>query len=159
MKQTRGDIEEAQNLAEKEPEKTRQMNKKLSALLEEMKASYPHYNPSYSGPLPHKDSVPTIKEVTEQDRKVRVLCQNNGSQIREVHLIYTQNGGDRYEEWFRRIMKPAGEGSYTARLPKGTTQYFVDVIDENQFLVSYPSLKDFKLNRDEYTKFALSPKE
>ena len=156
-KQMRVDIEEANNLAEAYPKKTEEMNAKLTILLEGMKASYPRYNPNFPGNLPHKDSVPIIKDVTERDGKVSVLCQENGATIDQVQLIYTRNGGDRYEEWFRRIMKPSGEGSYSTRLPKGTTHFFVDVIDENQFLVSYPSLKNFKQNRDDYTKFALSP--
>ena len=158
-KKVRVDIEEANNLADLKAEKTQEMNKKLSAILEEMKASYPHYSPDYRDALPHKDEVPVIQEVLEEKGEIRVLCENKGAQVAQVNLIYTLNGGDSYEEWFREKMEPSEEGLYSASLPKGTTHYFVDVIDENNFLVSYPSLKDYNRKGDDYTKFALKAKD
>ena len=43
--QKRVDIGEAANLATKMPEKTEAMNRRLTEMLTEMKASYPYYNP------------------------------------------------------------------------------------------------------------------
>jgi ribulose-5-phosphate 4-epimerase/fuculose-1-phosphate aldolase len=45
-KQLRGDIEEAKNLADAMPEKTAALNRKLTEVLTEMKASYPYNNPN-----------------------------------------------------------------------------------------------------------------
>ena len=55
-------------------------------------------------------------------------------------LIYTLNGGERYEEWFRVPAKLASKDRVTVELPEGTTHYFLNVIDENNFLVSYPKV-------------------
>ena len=39
------------------PEKTAAMNQQLTDILTEMKASYPYYNPNFSGDLPGKEKV------------------------------------------------------------------------------------------------------
>ena len=51
-RQARGDIEEAKNLAAIMPEKTEAMNRRLTEMLTEMKASYPYYNPACRSSIP-----------------------------------------------------------------------------------------------------------
>jgi len=53
-------------------------------------------------------------------------------------LIYTLGGGQRDEEWFRASATLQPGDDVTAELPSGTTHYFLNLIDENQFLRSYP---------------------
>jgi hypothetical protein len=155
--QKRADIEEARNQADMMPEKTRELNQKLSELLIEMDASYPAYNPDFRLELPNKESVPVVTGIQEQDGKIRVSYRENGAGVRRAHLIYTLNGGEEDEEWSRAPMELAGESSFTVKAPEGTTHYFINLIDQNQFLVSHPSLKGFKRGKTPYTQFALQP--
>ena len=55
--QKRVDIEESNNLAASMPEKARELNQKLTQILEGMQASYPHYNPGFAGKLANKAKV------------------------------------------------------------------------------------------------------
>ena len=135
----RVDIEEAKNLIESMPDKAREMNEKLTAALTEMKATPPYYNPDCTTPLPKQEKVPTILTHQRTENTVTLTFQEHGAKVTQAHLIHTLNGGDRYEEWFRT---PASiEGSkVTAKLPKGTTHYYLNLVDENQFLRSYPEV-------------------
>ncbi|MEC5128763.1 sulfatase-like hydrolase/transferase [Verrucomicrobiales bacterium BCK34] len=138
--QIRVDIEEAENLADEMPERTREMNNHLTAILDEMEASYPYYNPAAPAPLPNKDKVPAVTSGTRDGQAVTFTYEENGAKVAHADLIYTLNGGERYEEWFRMPAKLTGEGRVTAELPKGTTHYYLNLIDENQFLRSYPEV-------------------
>jgi len=116
-----------------------QMNAQLTAALTEMKASFPYYNADCATPLPNQEMVCTILTHQLHDQTATFTFQENGAKVVQADLIYTLNGGDRYEEWFRT---PASiEGSkVTAKLPKGTTHYYLNLVDENQFLRSYPEV-------------------
>lgn len=157
-KQVRVDIEEAKNLAKKKPEKVKEMDAKLTEILTEMKASYPYRNPHYSGVLEGKDDVCTVISHVLTGQQVNVVYQENGAKLRRANLLYTLNSGDRYEEWFRVPAKLIGEDQVVATLPKGTTHYVINLIDENNFLISYPDLPDEKaLKKTEktYSDYAL----
>ena len=154
-KQERVDIEEMNNIASDHPEKTQQLNRQLTQLLTAMDASYPSYNPDTMVDLPYKKRIPTVTAVKEHAGTVHVTYQENGAEVVRSQLIYTPNADHRYEEWFRVVMEPAGKGAFTIPLPEGATHYFVNLIDENQFLVSYPSLKDYKSGKTTYPQFAL----
>ncbi len=157
-KHARTDIEEAHNLAEVMPEKAAELERKLTEMLTEMKASYPSYNPNYVGELPHKGSIPKVLEVTESDRTITVTYQENGAKVEVAHLIYTPNAGDQYEEWFRAEMESSGPDTFTVELPKDATHYIVNLIDENQFLVSYPSPTKHTGRRFDWKTIALESK-
>jgi arylsulfatase A-like enzyme len=144
--QNRGDIEEANNLADSMPEKAQALNAKLSEILTEMKASYPYYNPDFKHPLPNKDKVCTIKLHTQVGDRVEFTYQENGSKVVRANLIYTLNGGTRYEEWFRQPADLLGASKVSAQLPAGTTHYFINLIDEHNFLQSYPKVMDMRGN-------------
>jgi len=58
-------------------------------------------------------------------------------------LIYTLNGGNRYEEWDRLKAGKKNNREIRFTLPSGTTHYFLNLIDENNFLVSYPATPDY----------------
>ena len=57
------------------------------------------------------------------------------------HLLYTLNGGEKSEEWYRAPAKVKGN-RLEAKLPKGASHYVFNLIDENNFLVSYPQMVD-----------------
>jgi arylsulfatase A-like enzyme len=136
----RVDIEEAKNLADAMPDRAAKMNARLTEILTGMKASYPCYSPDYPLPLPNKEKVCIVLSHTRKGQQVDFTYQENGAKVTRVDLIYTLNGNQRYEEWYRTSAALTGNGKATARLPPGTTHYFLNLIDENQFLRSYPEV-------------------
>ena len=136
----RVDFEEAKNLAESKPELTQSMNKKLTTVLAEMRASYPYFNPACATPLPNQDKVCTVDSHQRQGRRVSVTYKENGARVTSADLIYTFNGGEQYEEWFRMPGTLTAKNTVIAELPEGTTHYYLNLIDENQFLRSYPEV-------------------
>jgi hypothetical protein len=143
-KQERVDIEEAKNLADSMPGKAQQMNRRLTEILTEMKASYPYYNPYYSKPLPNKEKVCVVLSHTQKGDTVKVAYQERGAKVVHADLIYTLNGGERYEEWYRAPADLLPGMKASVKLPEGTTHYFINLIDENNFLRSYPEVLDEK---------------
>lgn len=155
----RVDIEEANNLATSYPEKTKGMNKQLTSILTEMNASYPSYNPYYKKDMEHKETVPTILSASKENNLVTFKYQENGAKVVKANLIYTTNGGHRYEEWFKTEAKINTNGTITVSLPKETTHYIINVIDTHNFLVSYPEIppiKSLKKTKKKYSNYAIS---
>jgi len=140
-KQIRSDIEESKNLAASMPEKARTMNDELAKRLTEMKASYPYYNPHCKHPLANKEKVPSVLSLKQNGDIVEFNYQENGAKVDRAQLIYTTNGGEFQEEWSRIPAKLSGEGKISATLPAGTTHYVINLIDQNNFLVSYPDVE------------------
>ncbi|VGO18318.1 sulfatase-like hydrolase/transferase [Pontiella sulfatireligans] len=149
-KQERVDIEEAKNLAAAMPEKTQAMNRKLTDMLTEMKASYPFYNPDFRGDLPNKEKACSVLSHQQNKDEVEFAVQENGAKVVRADLIYTLNGGDRYEEWFRAPATVLSGATVSAELPEGTTHYYINVIDENNFMRSYP-----EVGKKPYSKTAI----
>jgi arylsulfatase A-like enzyme len=139
-KQFRIDIEEFRNLADEMPAKTAQMNQRLTELLTEMKASYPYYNPHFKGELPNKEKVCSILSHRQFGNIAEFKYQENGAKVVRANLIYTLNGGQRYEEWYRVEAELTAGMKVRAQIPEGTTHYFINLIDENNFLRSYPEI-------------------
>ncbi|WP_179319177.1 sulfatase [Winogradskyella helgolandensis] len=157
----RVDIEEVNNLASSYPEKTKEMNAQLTSVLTEMKASYPSYNPYNKSAMEHKETIPTVLSASKDHNQVTFKYKENGVEAIKADLIYTTNGGHRYEEWFKTDAKINADGTITANLPKGTTHYIINVIDANNFLVSYPempTIKFLKKEKKKYSSYALSSK-
>jgi len=153
-KSVRVDIEEANNLAKKMPDLTRKLNEKLTEQLSEMKASYPVYNPSYSGKLPNKETIPTVNSNTKEGSKVSFSYTENGAKVVEANLLYTLNGGEKEEEWFRVSVDLSTKNMASAMLPVGTTHYVINLIDEHNYLVSYPEMKDGKTIKKSKRKYS-----
>ncbi|MEC7717271.1 MAG: sulfatase [Planctomycetota bacterium] len=149
----RVDIEEAVNLAENDPQRARHMNQQLSRILNEMDASYPYYNAACRLVGDEKKRVPLPLSHEIQNGRATIRFRENGSKVVRADLIYTRNGGERYEEWFRG---EAGleEGRATANVPDDATHIIFNLIDENQFLVSYPPLPDEIRLRESKTRFS-----
>jgi len=141
-RQVRVDLEEADNLASTDPKRAAAMNARMTELLEEMAASYPYNNPAFRGAGPEARKVPEVIEGTQQGDTVIFHYREHGAHVRLAQLIYTRNGGKKHEEWFREPATLAADGTVTARIPAGTTHYILNLIDENNFLVSYPKVPD-----------------
>ena len=70
-------------------------------------------------------------------------------------------GGKKYEEWYRIKGKEKIKGTISFKLPEGSTHYYLNLIDENNFLVSYPETPDYsKLGKtkEKFAKFAITRK-
>ena len=159
-KSDRVDIEEANDLAAEKPELVSKLSKKMTEQLTEMKASYPYYNPYFKGEIPNKSTVPTVQSNKQDGNKVIFSYTENGAKVVQAHLLYTLNGGDKPEEWFRIDADLTGNNTAEAMLPEGTTHYLINLIDENSFLVSYPQMKDskeLKKSQGKYSDDALTP--
>jgi len=145
---SRGDLEEANNLAATHPELTKELNQILDDRLSEMDASFPMLNPKKSSKPAGWDGAPTPTKHSVSDRHAVLTYQNNGSKVVKAHLVYSLNGGKRYEEWFRNDAEIiADKHKVRALIPEGATHYFFNLIDENHFFVGYPTItrsKDHK---------------
>jgi uncharacterized sulfatase len=147
-KSIRVDIEEAKNLlalhslgdggADTFHKKAQEMNNRLTEILTGMKASYPYYNPHYIHALPNKEKVCTVVSHERKGREAAFVYEENGAKVIRADLIYTLNGGHKSEEFFRAPASLLPGMKVSATLPEGTTHYFINLIDENNFLVSYP---------------------
>jgi len=154
---TRVDIEESKNLATEMPEKVKEMAALLHESLAEMKASKPYYNPNAPGKLPHKEKTPIALKLSQSGNTAKLTYKENGAKVVRADLIYTLNAGHKYEEWFRQQATINQDGKVvTAELPKGTTHYFINLIDENNYLVSHPKIDDVKTRGDKQpSKYAI----
>jgi arylsulfatase A-like enzyme len=133
----RVDVEEAKNLAAEMPEKAKEMNLLLEKRLENLDARYPFLNPSSKKALPNKGKVPTVVKNGVDGDKVWLEYKNNGAKVVKAELIYTKNGGIPGEIWFPVDMKLT-KNKVCVTLPKGTTHYVFNLVDENNFLIGYP---------------------
>lgn len=138
--QKRVDIEEANNLASAMPEKTEKMNKMLTSILSEMDASYPYFNPACGALIPNKENVPVVSGHSIKGQSIEFLFEEKGAKVARAYLIYTLNGGDPYEEWMRIPASLSSAGKVVADIPEGATHLYLNLIDENQFLRSYPEV-------------------
>jgi len=85
---------------------------------------------------------------------VTLLFESNGAKVVRANLLVTDNGGARYEEWDRLPATVQADGKVTAELLENTTHYVFNLIDENQFLVSYPDLPGQGTVRKENKKYS-----
>jgi len=158
-RQVRVDIEEANNLAASDPERTRSMNARLTRILEEMKASYPYNNPAFRGVGPKGKLVPAVSSHEQDGQNVTFTFQQHGAKVVRADLIYSLNGNGRNEEWFRQTATLSGDNTIIADLPTGATHYIINLIDENNFLVSYPDVPGAnQLSRtgEKYAKYSIA---
>lgn len=140
----RVDIEESKNLALAKPELVKAMNLKLEALLSEMKASFPYYNRDYKEGLPAKKEVPKVQSYELEGNVLTISFKEKKAKVKQVSLIYsTQDKGIGYQEWFLKEMKIEADKA-SVQLPKGTKYFYVNLIDQNNFLVSYPKIPGSK---------------
>ena len=138
----RVDIEESKNLIDSLPEKARELNVRLTEMLTEMNATYPSYNPHYSAKLDHKDKVPVVTAYNQNGQTVEFSYKKKGARVMEANLIYTTTGNKAPTEWFCEPAKLLPGRKVAVTLPAGTTHYFINLIDENNFLVCYPDLPE-----------------
>jgi arylsulfatase A-like enzyme len=147
-KSARVDIEEAKNLAGEMPEKAAAMNARLTEILTEMKASLPYCNPNCKFPLPNQKKVPAVTGHTVEGHTVTATYQENGARVVRADLIYAiaipGKRGEESQEWFRAFAE-IDNGQLKGTLPPEATHAFINLIDENHFMVSDPNPAAFPL--------------
>jgi hypothetical protein len=134
------DIEEMDNLAASMPEKAEELDALLQNHLDEMQASPPYLSPSSRTKLFGKDQIPTALKHSQKEGRVSFRFRENGAKVVIAHLLYADNGGDRYEEWYRVDARVVDGNPVVADLPAGATHYVFNLIDENHYLVSYAEM-------------------
>ncbi|MDA9858805.1 sulfatase [Rubripirellula sp.] len=160
-KQVRVDIEESKNLAKSDSQRARSMNDHLTQVLQEMKASYPYNNPAFRNAGPNAKKTPTVATHSQNGNLVTFTYALHGAQVVRANLIYSTNGNGRHEEWFRASAELSSDHTITTDLPPGTTHYFINLIDENNFLVSYPDVpggNHFNRTKEKFAKYAVPAK-
>ena len=158
-KPVRVDIEEANNLVTTMPDKANLLNKLLSQGLSEMNASFPYYNPRAGRIGKEKKLIPSVTSHQIASNLVKFKFSENGAKVIRGDLIYTPNGGVKYEEWYRIKGGNQNGNEISFDIPEGATHYFLNLIDENNFLVSYPQTPDYSelsKTKDKFAKYALS---
>jgi hypothetical protein len=154
----RVDIEESKNLAKEFRDKAKTMNQQLQSELLAMDASFPYKNPYYNPPFPNTKEVPQPTAQGQTGSEVWMSYQNKGNSVDKAYLMYTLNGGDKYEEWFR-MEATVESDKITAKLPKGSTHYLFNLIDDKNFLISYPRMGQMRqFNKGNYSTKAFKVK-
>ena len=143
-KQVRGDIEEAHDLAAQMPEKTAELDALLSSRIKEMGGRIPYGNPTSTANLPDKDKAPEILKHVQKANAVGIYYRNNGADLAYADLIYSPNNG---KEWLRVSGEPIAGDRVLFELPEGTTHYFVNLVDANNFIAIYPSIDRPKMKQ------------
>jgi arylsulfatase A-like enzyme len=141
-KSARLDIEEAKNLAAEQPDKAAELDTRLTEILTEMKASLPYWNPSCKSPVPNHNKVPAVTGHKVDDHTVTATFKENGARVVRADLIYAISApgkrGQASQEWFRAFAE-IENGQLKGTLPPEATHTYINLIDENNFMVSYPN--------------------
>ncbi|CAA6676246.1 MULTISPECIES: sulfatase [unclassified Lentimonas] len=135
----RVDIEEVNDQWDSNTAKTTELADELDAWLTEVGANIPSYNPNCTTPLPNQEFVPAVIATGGSGSLVFVEYETDKAAMARVDLLYTLNGGSG-EVWFRLPATITELGHAEATVPEGTTHYVFNLIDENDFLVSYPDV-------------------
>jgi uncharacterized sulfatase len=151
----RVDIEEAKNLASEIPEKAAAMNARLTEILTDMGASLPYWNPDFRFALPNKEKTPTITGHKVDGRTVSATFKENGAHVVRADVIYAIHGGDKAEEWFRASAKIDNK-VVEATLPPEATHAYINLVDENNFLLSHPKPVQAPDQSNTYANSAIS---
>ena len=160
-KQIRVDIEEQKNLVTSNSKLAKELDQKLSTLLNEMDASFPYFNPKSRRVGDDKYKIPQVISYEIKKGTIDFTLREKGAKVIRSDLIYTYNGGDRYEEWFRIKGQDNPGEQISFSIPHGTTHFFLNLIDENNFLVSYPETPDYaelSKTKEKFAKFAIPAK-
>lgn len=155
---TRADIEEANSLTAKMPELAQELDKLLQSQLDEMKASPPYLNPKHPAKTFKKENVCSPTDHGRDGNRAWATWQENGAKVIKANLLYTDNGGHRYEEWYRLPATISKNGRLEAELPENATHYVFNLIDENHYLVSYPEMKFQADSSEPFSKRAIAVK-
>jgi arylsulfatase A-like enzyme len=142
----RVDWEEAKDISRKEPEIAESMKQELLAFLKQMNAGMTNYNPSCTKvKMPGAGKFVSVIDQQRTNRRVSLRYQENGAKLVSAKVIYSLNGDSKDSEWFpleAKMIPASGKNpaKVEATLPPKTTHYVYNLVDENNFMVSFPQL-------------------
>ncbi len=154
------DINEQIDLAESKPALLAEMLSDLNEVIEDMGAMPAYRNPNCLTKLSKQELVPKVVEHgAKTNGEVWLRYETNKAKITEAALLYTLNGGSRREDWYRITADVSQNGKVIAKLPKGTTHYVFNIVDENNFLRSYPEVGTSQDNKIDSEYAIIAQKE
>lgn len=130
----RVDIEEMNNLANKMPKKAAKMDQLLTERLDAMNASYPFLNKDCKSDIAFKEDVCKVTDSGHDGKQVWTTYEEQGNNVTSAYLLYTLDGGQHEEEWYRQDVSVGSDGVVRINLPEGTTHYLFNFVDEHQFM-------------------------
>ena len=142
----RVDLEEQHNLAADNPALQQTLDARLSALIATSGGRLPYGNPKSKRQLPHQQQAPTILSHERGGHSVQITYRNNGAKLAFADIIYSPNDG---REWLRLAAEIRDDRTVTAELPPEATHYFINLVDEHNFLVIDPPVDRTTLTRKE----------
>jgi len=159
----RVDIEEKNNLANKDPERAKALYNKLKEHLVSLKASRPYLNPNAKAKIKNKELVPngisqSLTLTPDDLYEVKATFKENGAKVIEGHVYYTLNGTEKSEEWYPAKAFISGN-AVSSFIPKDATHYSFAFVDENNFIVNYPAIKSKKQSNGKYASQAFAVPE
>ena len=114
-------------------------------------------NPAHARRAAGHDRVPAPRKALVKNGYAVLTYEHRGSGVTRAHLVYTENGGEKYEEWFRADADiHAAQGKIRAKIPAGATHYVFSMEDENGFHVGYPDLYEGKKDRKFLSESAIA---
>jgi hypothetical protein len=140
------DWEEQKDISPQRPKLAEQMKQELLKFLKGLDAGMTYYNPTCTRiKIPGSKNVPQVLNQKRINRRVFLSYEEKGAKVTRAQVIYTLNGDRQDSEWFPLEAKViAAKGKQPAKavavLPPRTTHYLFHLIDENNFMVSYPKL-------------------
>ena len=152
----RMDWEEVRDLSKEQPGLAREMKDELLGFLKDLDAGMTYYNPTCTRvKMPGAGKVISVIDQQLINRRVRLRYQNNGAELVRARIIYSMNGTEKDSEWFpldAKIIPAQGDkpARVEAKLPPKASHYLYNLVDENNFMVTYP-----KLNRQDFGGSAL----
>jgi arylsulfatase A-like enzyme len=142
----RVDWEEAKDISRERPELAKSMKLELLAFLKEMNAGMTNYNPTCTKvKMPGAGKFVSVIDQQRTNRRVRLRYEENGAKLFSAKVIYSLNGDSEDSEWFpleAKMIPASGKNpaKVEATLPPKTTHYVYNLVDENNFMVSFPQL-------------------
>jgi len=152
-KAKRADIEEMKDVSGDMPELVEKLDRRLTESIEQMGGRPVYLNPNASG-LPNSEKAPTVVDHKQNTSQVTVSYRNNGAAVKHADLIYSPNNG---REWLRTSGTIEAD-KVVASIPDGASHYFINLVDENNFVVIHPQIDKRKMKKQnlEYQDVAIA---
>ena len=142
----RVDWEEAKDISKEKPEIAKSMREELLTFLKDLNAGMTNYNPTCTKvKIPGAGKFISVIDQQRTNRRVRLRYKENGAKLVSAKVIYSLNGESKDSEWFpleAKMIPASGKNpaKVEATLPPKTTHYVYNLVDENNFMVTYPQL-------------------
>ena len=138
------DISESLDVSDTYPDVVAELKAKLFTTLDSIGATSPYRNPDFMFPqvMSNLEFVPTVLSDGKSDTTTAWVefegPADGKAAITKASLIYALDGYSAYPEWFYTDASIVSDTRVEATLPTGTTHYFFNLVDANNYLISHP---------------------